>query len=156
MNTCYLYKWTEIATGKWYIGSRTAKKCHPNDGYICSSKYVKPLIMANSSGWYKHILAVGTKEDILKKECFILHYLSARDDKMSYNRCNAGLSFMTAAYERTTEHYKKVSDSMKGRKFSAEHRKNLSVALKGRVMTDEWKDNIRKSRIGKKRNKDKE
>ena len=44
MTVAFLYKWIEISTDKWYIGSRTANGCHPTDGYICSSKIVKPLI----------------------------------------------------------------------------------------------------------------
>lgn len=36
MTLAYLYKWTHTPSNKWYIGSRTKKKCHPNDGYICS------------------------------------------------------------------------------------------------------------------------
>lgn len=35
--TAYVYRWTHIPTGKWYVGSRTAKGSHPNDGY-----YVAP------------------------------------------------------------------------------------------------------------------
>jgi hypothetical protein len=37
----YVYKWTHIPTSKWYVGSRTAPGCHPDDGYICSSKLIK-------------------------------------------------------------------------------------------------------------------
>jgi hypothetical protein len=48
LNTqAFLYKWTHLPSGKWYVGSRTAKGCHPEDGYYCSSKEVKPLILAN-------------------------------------------------------------------------------------------------------------
>ena len=51
MTLAYVYKWTELATGKWYVGARGARGCHPDDGYICSSKVVKPLILANPNGW---------------------------------------------------------------------------------------------------------
>jgi hypothetical protein len=37
----FVYKWTELSTGKWYIGAHYSKGCHPEDGYICSSKTVK-------------------------------------------------------------------------------------------------------------------
>jgi hypothetical protein len=47
----YVYKWVHIPTGKWYIGSRTRVGSHPNDGYYCSSKTVKPLILANPNEW---------------------------------------------------------------------------------------------------------
>ena len=40
MTLAYVYKWTELATGKWYVGARGARGCPPDDGYICSSKVV--------------------------------------------------------------------------------------------------------------------
>ena len=46
----FLYKWTHIPTQKWYVGSRTASGCHINDGYICSSIEVKPMIIENNNG----------------------------------------------------------------------------------------------------------
>jgi hypothetical protein len=36
----YVYKWTHLPTLMWYVGSRTAEGCHPEDRYICSSKSV--------------------------------------------------------------------------------------------------------------------
>jgi hypothetical protein len=45
----YLYRWTHIPSQKWYVGSRTGKGCHPDDGYICSSKIVKPMITENKN-----------------------------------------------------------------------------------------------------------
>lgn len=42
----FLYCWTHNATGKWYVGSRTAPGCNPDDGYICSSKAVKEMIIS--------------------------------------------------------------------------------------------------------------
>ena len=41
----FVYKWKHISTNMWYVGSRTAKNCHPNDGYICSSAFVKSMIL---------------------------------------------------------------------------------------------------------------
>lgn len=55
----FVYKWTNIPTGKWYIGVRTKNGCHINDGYICSSKIVKPLILSNPSDWKRDILATS-------------------------------------------------------------------------------------------------
>jgi hypothetical protein len=47
MTIAYVYKWTQLSTGKWYIGSRSAIGCNPNqhEKYICSSKTVKPMIL---------------------------------------------------------------------------------------------------------------
>lgn len=84
----YVYKWTHIPSGKWYIGSRSANGCHINDGYICSSKIVKPLIVAKPDEWQRKIIYVGDKKTVRKKECEILKKLNAKQDPMSYNQCN--------------------------------------------------------------------
>lgn len=92
MNTvstqAYLYKWTEISTGKWYIGSRTAKGCHPNDGYICSSKSVNKLIKEYPETWKRDVLVIGSPEYIYELEGKLLTLLDARSDKMSFNKHN--------------------------------------------------------------------
>ena len=88
MTTAFLYKWTEISTGMWYRGSRTAKNCHPDDGYICSSKIVKPKILANPSDWVREIECIGESKYILELEAKYLKTLDARNDPMSYNQHN--------------------------------------------------------------------
>jgi len=64
MTLAYVYKWTELATGKWYVGARGARGCHPDDGYICSSKVVKPQILANPDGWKREILFTSDPEEV--------------------------------------------------------------------------------------------
>lgn len=84
----YVYRWTEISSGKWYIGSRTANGCHPNDGYICSSKTVKPLIKNNPDNWKREILCIGMPDDMHTLEYRLLHKLDARRNTNSYNKSN--------------------------------------------------------------------
>jgi hypothetical protein len=31
MSQAFVYKWTQISTNKWYVGSRTAKNCYVGD-----------------------------------------------------------------------------------------------------------------------------
>ena len=72
----------------WYIGSRTATGCHPDDGYICSSKIVKPMIIENQSEWKRLILRTGSPDSILKLENRFLRYVDAKNDPKSYNKHN--------------------------------------------------------------------
>lgn len=62
----FLYKWTHILTQKWYVGSRTASGCHINDGYICSSVEVKPMIIENNTEWVREILCIADPTYIRK------------------------------------------------------------------------------------------
>lgn len=91
--TAYVYKWVHIPSLKWYIGSRTANQCHPDDGYICSSKTVKPMILENSKNWRREIIATGTIKEMLELESEILNTLDAKNDPRSFNQHNGDGKF---------------------------------------------------------------
>ena len=60
-NKGYIYKVTNIITGEFYIGQRSAYRSGtPEEDlgvhYFTSSKIVKPLFMNNTSEWQKEIL----------------------------------------------------------------------------------------------------
>ena len=88
--TAFVYKWTHIPSGMWYIGSRTAKNCHINDGYICSSQIVRPMIERNPDDWKREILHLGDSKSMRKKESQLLRLYNAASDPMSFNRSNWG------------------------------------------------------------------
>lgn len=85
---CFVYRWTHIPTGKWYIGSRTAKNCHPDDGYICSSKYVKPLILSNPDEWEREIITYGSAQWMRIVEFNLLQVADIKNNSLSLNRGN--------------------------------------------------------------------
>jgi len=95
----YLYKWTELTTRRWYIGSRTKQGCHPNDGYICSSRTVKPLILEQRSNWHRELLCLGTPEYILALETRLLTAIDAKNDPLSYNQHNGDGKFTTTGMD---------------------------------------------------------
>lgn len=151
MEQAYVYMWKEIATEKWYIGSRTRKGCHPNDGYICSSKIVKPLIKANPDGWTKKILFVGDPFKALEIESFVLTQMRAKQSEMSYNLHNQDMKWTRTGCKDSDEVRKKKSLARIGEKnpsfgkrgelspnlgrknpMKPETRAKLSAALKGK------------------------
>lgn len=85
---CYLYMWTHLPTGKWYVGSRTAKNARPDDVYLCSSLVVKPKIQANPEQWQRKILCLGSKEYIRDLESRYLAYYDAKNHDQSFNAAN--------------------------------------------------------------------
>lgn len=94
MNTnCYVYKWTHLPSMKWYVGSSTNKKSHPNDGYLCSSKIVKPMILSRPWEWQREIIAVGSKQEMRELEIEILQLFDACNDSKSFNRSNGNSNF---------------------------------------------------------------
>jgi hypothetical protein len=88
MTTAYVYKWTHLPTLKWYIGSRTASRCHPDDGYICSAPSVKKMIKANPNEWQRTIVNTGDPELMYDLETEILQLFDARNDMRSFNLHN--------------------------------------------------------------------
>ena len=133
-NTAYVYKWTHIPTLKWYVGSRTAKNSHPDDGYICSSLIVKPMIQKNPEEWKREILFIGEPELAFEFETEILQLFDARRDPRSFNgHNNDGVRYNII----TDEIRKSLSDRMKGttwnrgRKQSDELKLKKSLKLKG-------------------------
>lgn len=110
MNTiAYVYKWTHLPTLNWYVGARWQEYCQPSDSYICSSRYVKPMIEQNPTEWKREIIATGSPTEIQQLEMTILHLFDARNDPRSYNRTNGGGIFgRTKGCKITnTENYKK-------------------------------------------------
>ena len=113
----YLYMWFHIPTGMWYIGSRSAKGCHPNDGYICSSDVVKPLILENKNEWVRKILVLGDSEYIIELENKYLQKLDAKNDPMSFNKHNGDGIFVSFGEKNPMKNpiiAKKVADSIRG------------------------------------------
>lgn len=148
----YVYRWTNISNNRWYVGSRTARFCHPTDGYICSSKIVKELIRKNPSIWRREILYVGTtKEEVILKEHYILTALNAKHNPNSYNMTNGDRNFVFKAHTdsskaKLSESHKGKSTHNKGKKHSPETLKKISEALKKRYanpLTPQWNKGLK-------------
>lgn len=158
MDSAYVYKWTHIPTYKWYIGSRTAKNSHPEDGYLCSSKIVKPMILNNPTEWKREILFIGSPFDAYEYETMLLQLFDARNDNRSFNRHNNDMKYDATGKKYSEHHRKNISNSLKGKKKSELHLKNQSLSKKGkpngqkgskrRPLSDEHKLKISMSGVG--------
>lgn len=138
----FLYCWTHVTTGMWYVGSRTAPGCHPEDGYICSSKLVKELITKNKSEWNRKILAVGEPSYILNLETNYLTYHDAKNNSLSYNRHNGDGKFTSTGIIATDKTKLKMSNNRKGKSKSDDHKQSISKSLIGLSKTKEHKNSI--------------
>lgn len=158
----FVYKWTEISTGMWYIGARFATGCHPDDGYICSSKIVKPKILSNPSDWVREILAVCESPAMAQtRESEILLEVNAAKDPQSYNQTNGDGKFHRCGPHRSESISKmkmlKAGERnpmygrpgpMKGKKHKEESKKRIGTAQKGRITTSEHAQKISQSLTG--------
>lgn len=144
MTTAYIYKWTHIPTNKWYIGSRTKENCHPNDGYICSSKIVKPLIETAPNEWRREILHTGNPTDIILLEAQLLETLDAKHDKNSYNLHNGDGNFTTAGIIMSEDWRQKISKGNTGKKRSTESKENYKRANQLKAQDPAYLEKLRK------------
>jgi len=141
----FVYRWTNRQTGQWYIGSRTAQGCHPEDGYICSSRRLLPLIESNQPNWHREILCVGEPQDMIELECRLLESLDAKNDPLSYNQHNGDGKFTTAGVEPPNKgkRYKRGTPSWNSGKSCPEH----SAKMKGRPAHNKGKPMIEEQRL---------
>ena len=164
--TAFVYKWVHLPSLKWYIGSRTAQGCSPDDGYVCSSKKVKPLIESAQSEWSREVIATGNPADMLELETTLLELFDAKNDLRSYNQHNGDGKFTTAGLPahnkgKKNPHGKPSWNSgkpnprhsavMKGRKapnkgvpMSEEQKLKLSVAHTGKTSPNKGNPSVRK------------
>ena len=148
----YVYKWTYKPTYKWYIGSRTAKGCNPDDGYICSSKIVKPMIKSNPDEWIREIIATGKPEEMRELEAELLDLFDAKNDTRSFNMHNGDGKFTTAGKIHSDESRAKMSAAKKGKPgkpHNEEHRAKISAANKGKTHNEETRAKMSASRKGR-------
>jgi hypothetical protein len=153
----YVYKWTHLPTLKWYVGRRTKKGCHVNDGYICSSKLIKPLIKAHPAEWQRTIIATGGVEEMIELEADILETHDASADPRSFNMTNGDGKFNHSLYpgpmtgkKHSEESRARISAGGLGKTRSAEARAKVSAALKGKPKSAETIAKQRISQSGKK------
>ena len=140
--TAYVYRWTHIPTGKWYVGSRTAKGSHPNDGYFCSSREVKPLIQSNPSEWKREILATGEPFAMLSYEVQYLTNANAKNDPMSFNRHNGDGKFTTLGRIEPEDMKLARMAKMKGIKKPEGFGAKVSAVHKGKAVSDATRKKI--------------
>jgi major membrane immunogen (membrane-anchored lipoprotein) len=144
MTIAYIYKWTHLPTYKWYIGSRTKNNCHPDDGYICSSKIVKPLIKESPNEWKREIMFTGDPAEILVLEAEILKLLDAKNDFRSFNMHNGDGKFTTAGIEQSEEWKKNISIGNQGKKRSIESKENYKRSNQLKSKDPEYLKKLRK------------
>jgi len=136
----YVYKWTHLPTMMWYVGSRARKNCHPDDGYICSSKVVKLSIINNPNDWKREIIATGEKSDMRELETIILQTSDARKDNRSFNSHNN--DYLTYSANNGSQ------NPMYGKNHTIESKEKMSISGSGKTRSEEARLNISKGHIG--------
>ena len=81
----FVYMWYDKKHKRYYVGSHWGKE---NDGYICSSFLVKPMIEEAPNDWERTILARGSWETMGIAEILHLKKTDAVNNPQSLNQTN--------------------------------------------------------------------
>jgi len=146
-HTSFVYKWIHLPTGKWYIGSRTAKGCHPDDGYISSSQLIKPLIKQNPTEWKREVIKTGSPEEMIKLETTLLESLDAKHNPMSFNQHNGDGKFTRTGVIVSEDTRKKQSESIK----KVHPNRGKPSPNRGKIASEETRKKQSELKLGKKR-----
>ncbi len=167
----FVYIWRDRKYNRYYIG------CHwgnENDGYICSSSWMKNVYKYRSQDFKRRILSriYTNKKDLLKEEFrWLLMIKSSELKKKYYNIHNHHFSHWSTDPEKFKEVSKKNSIKNIGRKLteesivkrtatrkktyiqhSEETKKKMSVAAKGKEKSKSHREKLREVNLGKKYN----
>ena len=157
----YVYKWTHLPTGKWYIGSKIKEGWNPlrHEEYICSSKTVKPMIIESRNEWSYEIIATGAAEEMIQLEITLLKASDAKNNPLSFNQHNGDGIYNRAGATHTSDTKSKMSLSHKnqvpwnkGKELSSEYKEKIAEACKDRpgiMHSDEAKKKIAESAKGR-------
>jgi NUMOD3 motif len=134
----FVYIWFDRKHKRFYIGCRWG---HENDGYICSSKWMKDSFKRRPKDFKRKILArlITTKKELLDEEFKWLSMIKTEElGKKYYNLHNYRFGHWSMDDKKTLS---------VGEKISLSHRNdpNWGNWSKGRLHSDEAKEKLREA-----------
>ena len=155
----YIYMTTNLINGLAYIGKHKSSEFDSN--YKGSGIYLNRAISKYGyENFYTEMLCPCFSESELNdEERFLISYFGAQSDTSFYNIAPGGYGGFAPGenhphYHRSPSEStrRKLSESLKGRKFTDDHRRNLSksvaIARTGISLSEAHKESIRKAVLG--------
>lgn len=162
----FVYIWRDRKHKRYYIGSHWGLE---DDGYICSSSWMKKAYIIRPNDFKRRILSkvITTRKDLLIEENKWLNMIHTHELGVRYyNLHNHEFNHWSADEKRRVEVCEKISKINIGRKqtfkdpvarghkisetkkkkfaetggFTEEHKQKLALAHKSKKHTKEWKD----------------
>lgn len=129
-NYFYIYKTTNLVSGKIYVGQRCSLKKCEEDEYIGSGTKLKDSIKKYGKEKFKKEIIEYTTIDLMdEREIFWIKELDAMNPKVGYNLCEGGCS--TRGHVLSEEVRKRLSEKHKGKKLSEECKKKIGIKSSG-------------------------
>jgi hypothetical protein len=151
----FVYIWFDFKCKRYYIGSHWG---HSDDGYICSSKWMKSAYRKRPYDFKRRILAIKFDEtSLLQEEGKWLSLI--KDNELGtryYNLSNHQPNHWCTVPKSRLTIQEKLSKSQIGKKLTEEHKENIRIALrksyqnnpepwKGRMPTKSARENYSKA-----------
>lgn len=150
----FVYIWRDRKHKRYYVGSHWGT---PDDGYICSSPWMKRAYKQRPQDFRRRILVTisTSKRDLLDEEYRYLALI--KDDELTkryYNVHNHPNNQWWCDPEKSKIIGEKISSSQKGKpkkggKMSEQGRKNVSAAMKLYFSVPENRERLSTQNIGK-------
>jgi hypothetical protein len=153
--TGFVYIWYDRKQRRYYIG------CHwgnTNDGYICSSSWMKRAHQRRPQDFKRRILMdnIQSKELLYNEEQRFLNMIKPHElRKRYYNLTNSAKNLWHKYPEKVKTIGQKISISKTGKKIgvmSDAQKAAISAAKKGFVFTDEHRAKLAAAKRGRKSN----
>jgi len=150
----FVYKWTDEATNMLYVGYH---KGDPDDGYVCSSKYMLAEYEKRPEDFSRTIIATGKKKDMIDLESSILKAANASTNEMYYNRHNGGKFYLSEHSEETKRKIGAANKKIRtGSTLSETHKANIGKSIRGekngfygKTHTEETRRKMSEANLGK-------
>ena len=129
MINAFVYSWSDYKTAKVYVG---VHKGHEEDGYICSSVWMKSEYEKRPKDFIRQIIAKGNWKDCIIFEKKINQQL-IKDTNTTYNR-HAYPAIINDIHPMLgKKHSEETKKKFIGRVHSPEVLNQISLKLKGRI-----------------------
>ena len=155
----FIYIWFDRKHKRYYVGCRWGKE---NDGYLCSSNWMRDAYKRRPEDFKRRIIKSGIKsrKELYEEEQRYLDMIKPEEVGNRYYNLRVTTNEVWHKYEEhiktvgqrvsiakkgkstgpcSPETAEKISKANKGRKFSAEHKEKLRLAKLGKKHTEEWK-----------------
>lgn len=141
MKEGFIYIWLDKKDKRYYIGSHWG---NIDDGYVCSSKWMKSAYKNRAHDFKRRILQTGIKQELLREAEYDWLSLIKKEE------------LGTRYYNLNNSKILKPGNWPKDKKRSEDTKKKISDSLKGNVpwnrgkpMTDTQKEKLRHLNLGK-------
>lgn len=146
----FVYLWFDRKHKRFYIGAHWG---HEDDGYVCSSRWMKKAYKIRPDDFRRRIIARGftDKASMFAEEYKFLARIKPEEIKVRYYNLHIAMKTHWSSTPEAKSIAKKSGDARRGKSLgpcSEETKQKISAANSGKVRSDETKQLLRDIKTG--------